>query len=280
MPSARFAEQVDFFQANRAIIKLAVMEHAANTINDFLPGVRRILDKNNHFTPYMMTLGCMCDAFRMQLNTAIMQDIRANAAQLYDPGFMKNTVLDAFTALSATAQSSFDRCTRAYRCSAPLAYPEAQQGVPQALSICFANSPAAAAPLHVDTLADPADRVSTRDSAKSRGSTNRRGNRTSTTSSMAISLNPTHNADSVPRRWVFEPLVSEQSPFRNIFNMYVCNNRFVFRFINSQIFSVEQADACWPVISNIQVFTALHPHALPQLALPLPPPMLPAESGL
>lgn len=270
---APFDEKAEFFERNRNIFKLALMEHAANTINDFLPAVRKILDGGNQFVQFLMTLSCMCDAFRMELNAEIMKNIREFPQCINDPGFARACAAESLDLLNNLALTTFDRCSRAYRCSAMPTTNVPPSGVVAPLNVSLSNSKArqlqkAAARTPVDP-ADPAPDAfdpplmctetaqggpALSATTGQRPAGGRRGQRSACSSAMVIALSTASGlVDVANQQWVQAPLTSDQSPFRNIFNMFVCSNRFVFRFINSQIFGVPQTDACWPLIANIQV---------------------------
>jgi hypothetical protein len=99
----------DFYTLNeclqriRYILKISVMEHLCNTITDYHPGIRHMLNKAGqqlqHFCNAVTT---MCDIFRGELNTL----------------FLKNEnhcIFAAMLQMEKSAHSFFERCTRAYR---------------------------------------------------------------------------------------------------------------------------------------------------------------------
>lgn len=89
-------------QRIRYILKISVMEHLCNTITDYHPGIRHMLNKAGqqlqHFCNAVTT---MCDIFRGELNTL----------------FLKNDhcIFSAMLHMEKSAHSFFERCTRAYR---------------------------------------------------------------------------------------------------------------------------------------------------------------------
>jgi hypothetical protein len=99
---ADFALLNECLQRIRYILKISVMEHLCNTITDYHPGIRHMLNKAGqqlqHFCNAVTT---MCDIFRGELNSL----------------FLKNNqcFFTAMIQMEKSAHSFFERCTRAYR---------------------------------------------------------------------------------------------------------------------------------------------------------------------
>lgn len=88
-------------QKIRYILKISVMEHLCNTIVDYHPGIRHMLNKSGqqlqHFFNAVTT---MCDIFRGEMNTLFLKN---------------NCILTSMLQMEKSAHSFFERCTRAYR---------------------------------------------------------------------------------------------------------------------------------------------------------------------
>jgi hypothetical protein len=88
-------------QKIRYILKISVMEHLCNTIVDYHPGIRHMLNKSGqqlqHFFNAVTT---MCDIFRGEMNTLFLKT---------------NCILSSMLQMEKSAHSFFERCTRAYR---------------------------------------------------------------------------------------------------------------------------------------------------------------------
>lgn len=99
---AEFPVLNECLQRIRYILKISAMEHLCNTITDYHPGIRHMLNKAGqqlqHFCNAVTT---MCDIFRGELNTL----------------FLKNNhcIFSAIVQMEKSAHSFFERCTRAYR---------------------------------------------------------------------------------------------------------------------------------------------------------------------
>jgi hypothetical protein len=96
-----FATLDKVLQRIRYILKISVMEHLCNTIADYHPGIRHMLNKSGqqlqHFCNAVTT---MCDIFRGELNSLFLKT---------------NCIFKAMIKMEKSAHSFFERCTRAYR---------------------------------------------------------------------------------------------------------------------------------------------------------------------
>jgi hypothetical protein len=98
---ADFQTLNECLQRIRYILKISVMEHLCNTITDYHPGIRHMLNKAGqqlqHFCNAVTT---MCDIFRGELNTLFVKT---------------NCIFTSMIQMEKSAHSFFERCTRAYR---------------------------------------------------------------------------------------------------------------------------------------------------------------------
>lgn len=89
------------------ILRIGVMEHACQTIENFCPGIVYALNKKKQFHSFCNTMRSVGDTFRAEMNKFLLpvDDIPST--------------MQALVKLDANAQILFDRCSRAFRTVVP-----------------------------------------------------------------------------------------------------------------------------------------------------------------
>eukprot|EP00961_Rhodomonas_salina_P165580 2230994-Rhodomonas_salina.2 len=85
------------------ILRIALMEHCCQTISTFSPGLVHTLNKKKQFFAFCNTMYSVGDSFRADLN------------KMQLPVYNKERCFEMLMGLEDTAQTLFDRCSRAFR---------------------------------------------------------------------------------------------------------------------------------------------------------------------